>query len=59
VILLQVGPQPLAAPLAQVPLQQIAGRFLMSMKEYPPSQTPGSFNLDKIQKQIEAAAAGR
>jgi arylsulfatase len=29
------------------------------MKEYPPSQTPGSFNLDKIQKQIEAAAAGR
>ena len=42
-----------------VPLQQIAGRFLMSMKEYPPSQTPGSFNLDKIQKQIEAAAAGR
>ena len=42
-----------------VPLQQIAGRFLASMKEYPPSQTPGSFNLDKIQKQIEAAAAGR
>jgi len=42
-----------------VPLQQIAGRFLMSMKEYPPSQTPGSFNLDKIQKQIEAAAGGR
>ena len=42
-----------------VPLQQIAGRFLTSMKEYPPSQTPGSFNLDKIQKQIEAAAAGR
>jgi arylsulfatase len=42
-----------------IPLQQIAGKFLMSMKEYPPSQTPGSFNLDKIQKQIEAAAAGR
>jgi arylsulfatase A-like enzyme len=42
-----------------VPLQQIAGRFLMSMKEYPPSQSPGSFNLEKIQKQIEAAAAGR
>jgi arylsulfatase A-like enzyme len=40
-----------------VPLQQIAGKFLMSMKDYPPSQTPGSFNLDKIQKQIEAAGA--
>ncbi len=41
-----------------VPLQRIAGGFLMSMKDYPPSQTPGSFNLDKIQKQIEAAGAG-
>ena len=39
-----------------VPLQQLAGRFLMTMKEYPPSQTPGSFNLDKIQRQLEAAA---
>ena len=28
----------------------MAGRFLMTMKEYPPSQTPGSFNLEKIQK---------
>jgi arylsulfatase len=42
-----------------VPLQKMAGAFLMSMKEYPPSQTAGSFNLEKIQKQIEAAASGR
>jgi arylsulfatase A-like enzyme len=42
-----------------VPLQQLAARFLMTMKEYPPSQSPGSFNLDKVQKQIEAAARGR
>ena len=42
-----------------VPMQQLAGKFLMTMKEYPPSQTPGSFNLEKIQKQIEAAAAGK
>ncbi|MDX1383445.1 MAG: arylsulfatase, partial [Thermoanaerobaculia bacterium] len=41
-----------------VPLQQLAGRFLKSMVDYPPSQTPGSFNLDKIQKQIEAAVGG-
>jgi arylsulfatase len=41
-----------------VPLQQIAGKFLMSMKDYPPSQSPGSFNLEKIQKQIEAAGSG-
>jgi hypothetical protein len=38
-----------------------AGRaaFLMSMKEHPPSQTPGSFNLEKIQKMIEAGAGGK
>ncbi|HEY5705129.1 MAG TPA: hypothetical protein VIS96_06105 [Terrimicrobiaceae bacterium] len=42
-----------------VPLQQLAGKFLMTMKDYPPSQTPGSFNLEKIQKQIEAAAGGQ
>lgn len=42
-----------------VPMQQLAGKFLMSMKEYPPSQTPGSFNLDKVQKMIENAARGR
>ena len=39
-------------------LQQIAAKFLMSMKEYPPSQTPGSFNLDKVQKMIDAAGSG-
>ena len=42
-----------------VPLQQIAGQFLMTMKEYPPSQTPGSFNLEKIQKTIEDSASGK
>ena len=43
-------------PFVVIPLQQLAGRFLMTMKEYPPSQTPGSFNLEKIQRQIEAGA---
>jgi len=41
-----------------VPMQQLAGQFLMTMQEYPPSQEPGSFNLDKIQKMIEAGAVG-
>jgi arylsulfatase len=41
-----------------VPMQQIAARFFMTLKEYPPSQTPGSFNLEKVQRQIEAAARG-
>ena len=35
-----------------VPLQGIAANFLKTMKEYPPSQTPGSFNLEKIQERI-------
>jgi len=41
-----------------IPMQQFAGRFLMTMQEYPPSQTPGSFNLEKIQKMIESSAGG-
>jgi arylsulfatase len=40
-------------------MQQFAGKFLMTMKDYPPSQTPGSFNLEKIQKQIESSMGGR
>ncbi|MAR09610.1 MAG: arylsulfatase [Blastopirellula sp.] len=42
-----------------VPMQQVAAKFLMTMKEYPPSQTPGSFNLEKIQQTIESAATGK
>jgi arylsulfatase len=41
-----------------VPMQQIAAKFLMTMKEYPPSQTPGSFNLEKIQKMLEKPGNG-
>jgi arylsulfatase len=42
-----------------VPMQQMAGKFLMTMKDYPPSQTPGSFNLEKIQRMIEAGAGAQ
>jgi arylsulfatase len=42
-----------------VPMQQVAAKFLATMQEYPPSQTPGSFNLQKAQEQIEAGARGR
>lgn len=41
------------------PMQALAANFLKTMKDYPPSQTPGSFNLEKVQKQIEAAGSGR
>jgi arylsulfatase len=41
-------------PFVIVPIQGLAAQFLLSMKEYPPSQSPGSFNLSKIMKMIEA-----
>ena len=46
-------------PYIIVPMQGLAAKFLKSMADYPPSQTPWSFNLEKIQKQIESAAAGQ
>lgn len=36
-----------------VPLQGVAANFLKTMQEYPPSQTPGSFNLSKIEEQLK------
>lgn len=41
-----------------VPMQKLAGKFLTTMQDYPPSQTPGSFNLENVQKQIESGASG-
>jgi arylsulfatase len=41
------------------PMQRVAGQFLMTLQEYPPSQSPGSFNLEGIQKKIEASMGGR
>jgi arylsulfatase len=36
-----------------VPIQSLAAQFLMTMTEYPPSQTPGAFNLSAIEEQIK------
>ncbi|SDK12621.1 arylsulfatase [Microbulbifer yueqingensis] len=41
-----------------VPMQKLATDFLKTLKEYPPSQTPGSFNLEKVQKMLEEGASG-
>jgi arylsulfatase A-like enzyme len=38
-----------------VPLQGLAVKFLKTMQDYPPSQTPGSFNLTKIEEQLRRA----
>ena len=37
-----------------VPLQAVASRFLMTLKEYPPSQKPGDWSLDSLEKQIKS-----
>ena len=42
-----------------VPIQGLAARFLTTMKDYPPSQTPGAFNLSKIEEQIKSATSSR
>jgi arylsulfatase A-like enzyme len=36
-----------------VPLQAVASRFLMTLKEFPPSQKPGDWSLDSLEKQIK------
>jgi arylsulfatase len=41
-----------------VPLQGLAARFLKTMQEYPPSQSPGSFNLKKIEEQLRLGTSG-
>ena len=39
-------------------MQQLAAQFLLSMKDYPPSQTAGSFNLSKIEAQLRQPGGG-
>jgi arylsulfatase len=46
-------------PFVIIPMQQFIGKFLMTMVEYPPSQKPGSFNLEGIQKKIEEMNSGK
>jgi len=36
-----------------VPLQSVASKFLMTLKEFPPSQKPGDWSLDSLEKQIK------
>ena len=42
-------------PYILFPVQEKAFQFLMTFKEFPPSQTPGSFNLDNVMKMIQAS----
>ncbi|MFN7730452.1 MAG: arylsulfatase [Pirellula sp.] len=46
----------LERPFVVVPIQGMIAQFLTTMKEYPPSQTPGSFNLSKIEAMLKESA---
>lgn len=37
----------LERPFVLVPMQGLAANFLLTMKDYPPSQTPGSFTASE------------
>jgi len=40
------------------PMQVVASKFLMSMKEFPPSQTPGDWSLETLENQVKGMTAG-
>jgi len=46
-------------PFVIVPIQGLAAKFLMTMKDYPPSQSPGAFNLSRIEEQLRNAGGGK
>jgi len=43
-------------PFVLIPIQELAARFLMTMKEYPPSQSPGAFNLSKVVEMLKSSS---
>ncbi len=40
-------------------INSVAMNFLLTFKDYPPSATAGSFNLENVKKQIEAASGNK
>ena len=42
-----------------VPAQQYVGQFLGTFKEFPPSQRPGSFSLDKVMESLQRGASDK
>ncbi len=48
----------LERPFVITPIQALAAQFLKTMNDYPPSQSPGSFNLSKIEEQLKQGTGG-
>lgn len=40
------------------PMQVVASQFLMTMKDFPPSQIPGDWSLETLEKQIKVMTSG-
>jgi len=40
------------------PMQVVASQFLLTMKDYPPSQTPGDWSLGTLEAQIKSMTLG-
>ena len=40
------------------PMQVVASKFLMTLKDFPPSQTPGDWSLHSLEAQIKAMTTG-
>ena len=40
------------------PMQVVASKFLLTLKEYPPSPTPGDWSLKSLEEQIKAMNVG-
>jgi arylsulfatase len=41
-----------------VPIQAVASKFLLTLKDFPPSQKPGDWSLDSLEKQIKGMTVG-
>jgi arylsulfatase len=40
------------------PMQAVAGKFLLTLKEYPPSQAPGDWSLSTLEEKIKSMTLG-
>lgn len=40
------------------PMQVVASRFLMTLKDFPPSQKPGDWSLESLEKQVKSMNVG-
>jgi arylsulfatase len=47
----------LERPFVAFPVRQLLTNFVISMKLYPPSQTPASYNLTELQKLMESRSS--